>query len=184
MQIGGSPRIGMVAMQHSDEQFVSLLIGIQPRLYGFILSLLPDRNEADDVLQRANVVLLRKQQQFVPGTSFDAWARRVAMLEVQGYRKEFARERARFSDALVAQLAEETEHAQNEPDDLKTALRQCLDNLGGRHRKLIERRYSGTSVSRLAEQAQKSVAAVSQELYRIRARLAECISRRMSNQQW
>ena len=41
-------------------QFVQLLTEAQPRLYTYIRSLIPDRHQANDVLQNTNVGLWEK----------------------------------------------------------------------------------------------------------------------------
>ena len=50
------------------EQFVSLLTRYQQRVYLFILSLVPDRADAEDVLQETNLVLWQKFDDFTPGS--------------------------------------------------------------------------------------------------------------------
>jgi RNA polymerase sigma-70 factor, ECF subfamily len=55
-------------------EYMQQVIAWQPRLYAFALSLTGNPNEADDVLQNANVALLQKQAVFRPGSDFGAWA--------------------------------------------------------------------------------------------------------------
>ena len=60
------------------ETFIGHVMEHQRELYAFILSMLPNLTEADDVLQETNMVLWRKREEFEPGTNFGAWARTVA----------------------------------------------------------------------------------------------------------
>ncbi|MDG2012895.1 MAG: sigma-70 family RNA polymerase sigma factor [Pirellulaceae bacterium] len=168
-------------MENSDEQFVAELIAIQPQLYGFIVSLVTDRNEADEILQQTNLVLVRKQKNFLAGSNFGAWARAIAFHEVQTARKSFARRKLRLSTELVEQLALVAEDQSSEPKLIRSALRQCLRQLAPPQRELIKDRYSGVAVSKLAELSNRTVGAISQELYRIRATLAKCISQRTAH---
>ena len=48
-----------------------------------LLSLTGNPNEADDVLQNTNLVLLKKREAFRPDADFGAWALQIARLEVQ-----------------------------------------------------------------------------------------------------
>ena len=59
-----------------------MLTGHQRQLYLFILTLLPNPNDADDVLGDVNTLLWTKADDFEPGTNFTAWAYRVAHFEV------------------------------------------------------------------------------------------------------
>ena len=66
-----------------------------------------DANTADDVLQETNLVLLRKESDFQPGTDFVAWASQVAAFQVKNDRAKRGRDRLTFDDALLGQLASE-----------------------------------------------------------------------------
>lgn len=48
----------------NTEAFVQLMTAHQGRLYGYILSLLGDVDQANDVLQESNVVLWRNAAEF------------------------------------------------------------------------------------------------------------------------
>lgn len=169
-------------MSYSEEQFVAQLIKIQPQLYGYILSLLANCNDADDLVQRTNVILLKKKRHFKEGTDFWAWAKQVAIFEVRGFRKEMARNRVILSETLVTQLVSEESELLQKTDIAKAALRSCLSGVDAARRQLLERRYGGESVAQLAKALGRSAAAVSQELYRIRIQLARCIEFRMGSE--
>ena len=53
--------------------FIRLFTANEPRLRGFAMSLIPNRADAEDVLQQANLILWRKFGQFQIGTNFFAW---------------------------------------------------------------------------------------------------------------
>jgi hypothetical protein len=71
----------------SSEDFAVQIAAIQPRLYGFILKRLADREQTLEVLQRTNLVLCRKASEFQQGSSFAAWAFTVAKFQVMAWRK-------------------------------------------------------------------------------------------------
>ena len=66
-------------------EFVRLLTGQQRQLYLYIIALLPNPTDVDDVLQATNMVLWSKADEFEPGSDFGAWARRVAHFEVLAF---------------------------------------------------------------------------------------------------
>ena len=161
-----------------QEQFMQDVIACQSRLYGLLLALLGNSTAADDVLQETNLVLMRKQTDFAPGTNFWAWAAQVARYEVMTYRKRQVRDRLYFDDELVATLAREAEASEGHWDQYKTALRTCLGNLNTRLRDMLQARYAGESVTAIAERLDRPAASVSQTLYRARLSLADCIRQR------
>jgi RNA polymerase sigma-70 factor (ECF subfamily) len=64
-----------------QEEFVQLLNGAHALLLRYVLSLLANRHDAEDVLQRASVVMWRRFATVEPGTDFVAWATTVAFMK-------------------------------------------------------------------------------------------------------
>lgn len=169
--------------QHSDE-FVKLLTASQPALYACILSLLPDRVAAQDVLQETNLTLWHKAEDFESGTNFMAWASRIARYHVLNHRRKMHRDRLIFDERLFADLCEQQVERADEMNQYAAALRECLKRLPAEQRELLSRRYApGGSVKGIAKSQGQTVGAVSQVLYRIREALLNCISHRLQEGQ-
>lgn len=164
----------------SDNQFVMDMIACQRRLYAYVLSVVFDKERARDIVQQTNLVLLEKKAEFQPGTNFGAWACRVAFFEVLADRRRRTRDRHLFDDEIVASLAKQAEEASAHADERVEALEQCLEQLSPENRTLIRDRYSpGGSVAEIAATANKSAAAISSILYRLRSTLVDCIQRKL-----
>ena len=56
-----------------QEEFVRLLNGTHAMLLRYVLSLVANRHDAEDVLQRASVVMWKRFGTFESGTDFVAW---------------------------------------------------------------------------------------------------------------
>ena len=158
---------------------VELLDESQDRILGFILSLIPDKTAALDILQETNIVIWRKRGEFKDG-SFLAWAFRIAKLQTMAHLRDRNRERLVFNPSLVQQL----EQAQLAAGDLSTQrqefLQSCMDQLSHAHRELIESRYrNGISVQDLGVKMKRSAGSISQTLYRLRNRLSDCVARKL-----
>jgi RNA polymerase sigma-70 factor, ECF subfamily len=160
--------------------YMQQVIAWQPRLYAFALSLTGDPNTADDVLQNANVALLQKQSVFRPDAKFAAWAMQIAYHEVQRHWDSVARTRRRFDNRLLDQLAAKMAEVAGEPGLELVFLRQCMSQLSPSEREMIGLRYGGDSVQAIAQQCGRPPASISQTLYRIRAKLAECVKRALN----
>ena len=98
----------------------------QRALYVYILGLVANPTDADEVLQEANLVLWRKAVEFQPGTNFAAWAFRVAHFEVLAFRKRRGRERLSFEPELMETLAAESAARADSFEARRRALAQCL----------------------------------------------------------
>jgi RNA polymerase sigma-70 factor (ECF subfamily) len=81
-----------------------------------------------------------------------------------------------FDEEVLAYLAERQADRAEALGDRLLALRGCLEKLPEPSRRLLQDRYApGGSVKDLAETDGRSVAALSQVLYRIREKLLDCI---------
>lgn len=163
----------------SDPAFVQELTRSQRRLYGYIRTLVPSPSEADDVLQETNLALWRKAADFRPGSSFLAWACRVAYFEVLTHWRKRKRDAHPFADeGLLECVATEAEHQLGEHDERLVALRGCLERLSDRKRHLLQRFYfDERSLAEIAEERGQSEGVIRVTVHRIRVLLLECIQR-------
>jgi RNA polymerase sigma-70 factor (ECF subfamily) len=168
---------------HSD-QFLTLLTSSQTALYGYILSLLPDRAAAQDILQEVNLTVWHKAADFREGTSFFAWASRIAYFHVLSHRRKLSRDRLVFDDDVLDYLAERQVEREAEVDRRGAALKRCLEKLPAAQRQIVEQRYApGGSVQDIAGAQGKSVGAISQTLYRIRETLLKCVEQTLAREE-
>ena len=87
--------------------FSQKLTALQKPLYAYILSLLPNKTEAEDVLQETNLILCKKSNEYDPEGHFQGWAFNIARFQVMGHISKFKRSKLCFSPELVETLAEE-----------------------------------------------------------------------------
>jgi RNA polymerase sigma-70 factor, ECF subfamily len=168
---------------HQAEQFAALWTAAQPTIAGFIRTLIPDYLQADEVLQRVAVTLVRKFDQYDASRAFAAWAVGVAKYEVLYFRRERATDKHLFGDDIVEQIASRYEVLADQVDPVREALRQCLDTLQGRSKRVIELRYRrGMKSAAIAEEMRLSSGAVRMLLCRVRETLRHCIERRVASQ--
>lgn len=153
------------------------LAAIQPRLYGFILKRLADREQTLEVLQRTNLVICEKADEFSQGSSFVAWAFTIAKFQVMAWRKLYQRERLVFTDA-VSELLDRSPEAEAAAVDRRIpSLRRCIERLRTADQELVKRRYrDGEQIQHVAKILGKSVDVISMRLMRIRRQLADCVA--------
>jgi RNA polymerase sigma-70 factor (ECF subfamily) len=83
----------------SESEFVLLITSHQAAIYAYVLTLLPDRVAAQDILQETNLVLCRKRDEFEPGTNFKAWAFSIAYWQTMAHLKRAGTRRTRSRGA-------------------------------------------------------------------------------------
>jgi len=173
----------MTEKSEDNNLLVELITKNQGPLYAYIVSLLYRRQDSQDVLQETNMVLWKKRDEAPKNDEFIAWACRVAYYQVLAYRKRNVRDRHFFTEQILSDLAisAATGAASHEPR--VEALSGCIQRLTGRSLQLLRQRYfSSQSVTEIADEMNKSVAAVSQSLYRIRRQLLDCVHKQLTGE--
>jgi RNA polymerase sigma-70 factor, ECF subfamily len=167
----------------SRAEFHRLFIENQRRLFGFVLTLLPRVDEAEDVFQNICVVLLGKFDAFQPGTSFIRWACQIAKFEVLNYRRRSRKEHCIFNEQEIELLAERRMGMEPELEDRRQALRQCLEKLRPEDRRLVQVRYAGDcNAKAAAERLHMHENTAYKALQRIRRALRRCIDARLAQE--
>ena len=166
-----------------EEQFMQLFLKNQRRIYAFILTLVPNWTDADDLLQESSAVLWRRFGDFEPGTDFVAWALKIARFQVLNYWKKQRRDRARFSDQTLEALADQLVLLGEVANERRNALEACLTKLPPRDRQLVELRYQpGATTQTVAERVGRSLQAVYKALNRIHDQLLLCVRRTLASE--
>lgn len=162
------------------EQFAALWAGSQAAITGFIRSMVPDYHQAEEVLQRVAVALVRKFDNYDPSRPFAAWAIGVAKFEVLYFRRQYVTDKHVFDDEIVEKIAISYQALAEEADPRREALEKCVDELEGRSKRIIELRYIGGKKSAIiADEMKLTEGAVRMMLCRVRAALRKCVERRL-----
>lgn len=165
-------------------RFVRLWATHKRRVYAYVLSLVPNWADADEVFQETNIRLWRDFSRFDGETDFGTWAVSVAYYQVLTWRKRQSRNRLVFDDETINAIAEQHGNLLPVTDARFGALRDCFQELHGRQRELITKFYApGASIEELGNSVGKTRAAVYKALQRIRASLRTCIERRLKRDQ-
>ena len=166
------------------EQFLTLFAQNHERLFGYIFSLVPRHQDAEDLFQKTSLVLWRKFEQVRPDGDFFAWACKVAYLEVRNYRRTSARDRHFFSEELMATLAEQRAATIGGNSHRMAALQECMKRISQSQRDLIRKAYtSDQSLGQLAEELGRAVQTVYNRLYRVRRLLFDCVQQKLGSEE-
>ncbi|MEY4813120.1 MAG: hypothetical protein RLZZ162_193 [Verrucomicrobiota bacterium] len=164
-----------------QEEFVRLLNGTHAMLLRYVLSLVANRHDAEDVLQRASVVMWKRFGTFESGTDFVAWATTIAFYEVKNFQRVTGRSRLDFDDDLMQTLAAERAQHVLRWSPRMEALEVCVEKLDPAQRKLVEKIYTqGIDVGEVARQQGRAPQTIYNQLNFIRRALTECVERRLA----
>lgn len=165
----------------SRREFVVLLTKHERMIYGYVLSLVPNVADADEIVQETCLRLWDEFDKFTPGSSFAAWALTVAHYEVLTWRKRASRSKLVFDDALVELIAKERQVIERSAGPRHEALADCIEELSQRNKQLVAECYgAGRKIKEVAARLERSEASVYKALERIRTALEQCIERKLS----
>ncbi|MEK6259269.1 MAG: sigma-70 family RNA polymerase sigma factor [Planctomycetota bacterium] len=163
-------------------QFAALLVRHDRRLLRYILTLMPRRGDAEEVLQRTATALWEHFAEYDPTRDFFPWAVRFAYFEVLNYRKEWARDRLVFRSEVLEELIDTRASLDGMLERRREALLVCLRQLVPQDVDLLRRRYcSPETIAMLARELDATAKTLYRRLDRIRERLEECVSRRVAS---
>jgi RNA polymerase sigma-70 factor (ECF subfamily) len=161
-------------------EFARLLVRHDRALLRYIMTLVPRRDDAEEVLQRTATVLWEKFADYDRERDFLPWALRVAYFEVLNFRKQIARDRLVFREDVMQSLAETREAHLAQLEAQRRALAQCLSELSSDDQALLRRRYADSeTVAALAGEQGKTAKALYRRLDRLRDAIARCAERRL-----
>jgi len=157
--------------------FEKNLSNLQQSLYSFIFSIIPHKQDAEDVLQSTNLAICKNSDRFDPQKgSFSSWAFTIARYQILGHRTKHARSRLCFSNELADTLI--CEYNANKEVDLqlqKTTLDSCLQKLPDHMKSIAFLRFKkDLSMKQISQTTSRPIGSVSATLFRIRENISNC----------
>ncbi len=165
------------------ERFLSLYSVNQKRIFGYILSLVPRRVDAEDILQQTAMEMWRIFDRFEEGSDFAAWGMALARFRVLKFRK--SKQNGKFisylSDEAFGIILDESAKSEPQSSFHLPALEGCIKRLGERERDLLIQCYEkGLTYQSMAEKMDCSIALIYRNLTAIHTNLLRCIRRTVS----
>lgn len=162
-----------MAPERSD--FLKLYLAAQPPLRSYLLSLLRNADDAEDVFQEVSVVLWDRFKDFDPRHPFLHWAFGIARNHAARWRRAGRRARVWLPPEVEEKLASTYEELEDELSLRRRALRLCVEKLPGRAQELVALRYEKQwSLQEIARAQGSTLNAVNKALGKIRRFLSDC----------
>ena len=150
-------------------------------LTAYARSLLGNYTAAEDAVQEAMLVVVKKFDQFQEGTSILAWCRSIVRLEVLRVKQQRQRERTLaerlLDDAIDAAFDEfQTAERRDDAESWRRALERCLERVPKRGRSVLKARFvDELSYQQIGERVGMTLEAVRKALFRIKKQVRSCV---------
>ncbi len=160
------------------EQFMRLLASHQGQIYSYVLSLVGNYSDADDVCQETFSKMWELFDEFQLGSDFLRWSYAIARYRVLDYRKKVKRDkRISFNEEFFERVSEIAPTQLSKTNEYLEKLNNCIDHLEDRDAGLIKMRYRGAmQVKEIAGRINKTVRNIYFSLARIQRLLLECMN--------
>ncbi len=166
---------------------VRVFLECRPLVQAHIAALVRNAAMTEDVFQEVWLRFERVTRHGEVIANVPAWCRATARLVALEIWRQQRREQPTPDTELVALVDRAYEEQDGREEYWRghtAALGQCLDALPKHSRELLTRRYqSGEPVATIAAQLRQSVGSVKTALCRLRLALAECVRKRLINQE-
>lgn len=182
---GKRPALGLNKMEHYSESlnsvnqkphFVSLLTANYYNIHSFIMTMVPNKSDAEDIMQNTFIYMWEHFGDYSPGTRFFSWAVTIAKFQVLTYRKTNTRSKIRLSEKALDLIAEENLKLSTQMDERYEALQKCLKKLPEEESDFLKKKFiQGSTVKKIAEDIGASLNVVYKRLSKIKGMLLNCI---------
>lgn len=157
-----------------------LFVQHMPQLRAFVLSLMPDFSQVDDIIQDAFLTVTAKAADFQEGTNFKAWVFTIARFRVLKAMNAMDRAFLPLSEDVIEKLAAAIPDQASGYDRKLSLLEQCLKKLAPQARRMVEMRYyEALKPAAIAELLGVGVNGVSVLLSRSRVVLRACVEQKL-----
>lgn len=166
------------------EAFARLFAKHDRWLFSYLVILLGNPADAEEVFQEVCVVLWREHEKFELGTDFVKWVSVIANNQVHRFRYKSRRQKFLLDEGLVADVADAAVGRADIFEYRREALRNCLRKLSHEDRQIVQHCYDHETKNfkAAAERLGRPVNTVYKALNRIRRMLHTCIDRTLATE--
>lgn len=158
------------------ERFFSLFLRSERELFRYVVALVPNVADAEDIVQQTALALWEKFDAYDPAKPFTPWACRFALNKARQWISRRQRWEALLAEGLAEELARRREELRPELDRRLAHLERCLGKLPEGQRALVEGYYyRRTGIEALAGESRRTVEATYKMLQRVRHALQRCV---------
>ena len=165
------------------EAFLKNLREHETRLRAYVGTLIRDVHFREDVFQNIVIALWKSWARYDAERPFGAWARGIATRQVLKACRDNRRFPCVFPPETIALIQEQFDRTEDDAADRAAALRHCMESLPDHSRQMLVLRYTeGLACAEIGRRLDLSLDSIHQTLSRLRARLADCVRRRLNRE--
>lgn len=164
--------------------FLGLWVNAQPIVRSFIFGTVRNLHDAEDILQEVARSAFVSFESYDPARPFNGWVMTLARRRVVDHFRGASPDTIAFDESTLAALSEAHASLHDVAHARRVALDDCMRQIHERGRLALELRYAqDRAVKDIATEMKTSPHAISVLLYKVKASLADCIDRKVADQE-
>ena len=166
----------------NQDTFIRLFTKHQSQIYGYIVSLIANLDDSDDIFQDVASSMWHNFDKFKPGTDFTAWGIRIARNKVIDHVRKQKSKKVFYSEETINLISDYRDKMATQREERIKYLENCLAKLSEKDQDLVKLRYNQHKTTKsLAEKYNRSVDGLYKTLSRIHFVLYRCIKSQMES---
>lgn len=169
-----------LTLEEKQDLFHRLLFRNQNRIYAYVLTLIGNYTDADDVMQETISVMWQKFSEFEASTDFVSWGIAIAHYKILEYRRNKQKNGriCQYNNNLLEQFGFEVKKNNALFDEKFDQLRRCIEKLKDQYITVIKLRFQeDLNPATISNRCGISVSNVYQILSRAYSILISCMNR-------
>ena len=168
------------------EAFARLFAQHDRWLFSYLVVLLGNPSDAEEVFQEVCVVLWREHEKFQLGSDFVRWVSVIANNQVHRFRAKNKRKNFPLDEHVLSDVADTAVGRADIFEYRREALRNCLGRLTAADQQIVQQCYAHESASfkSAAQRLGRPVNTIYKALNRIRRMLHRCIDQKLTTEGW
>jgi RNA polymerase sigma-70 factor, ECF subfamily len=168
------------AREKQLDEYHRLLFRNQRQIYTYILSLVGNYPDTDDLMQDTISTMWTKFEDFRPGSDFVAWGVKIAHYKILDYRRQKHRDGKvqLYGDTLFESLPLLTSEVCQQFEDRIDNLKNCLSRLNTNYLTVLRLKYfEDVNAGEIAKRVGLSISNVYTRLSRAHGLLLDCLKK-------
>ena len=168
--------------QDKVQLFVSLLTAYQGKIQSYILSLVPNFQDASDIMQETSKMMWDKFDSFKEDSNFLAWGITIARYRVLEFRNKKKRlKEIQFDETVIESIHSDISKHQDKTNEFLAYIKNCFKKLPDFDKRIVLMRYhEDLKVKEMAGNLGTTVQTVYRNISRVQGSLLMCLKKNMT----
>ena len=157
-------------------EFLQQIMEGRKVIYTYILSMVRNKDDAEDIIQDVVLTMWDKYDSFKPGTNFTAWGIQIAKFKIMNFFKAKKNDKC-FDEDVLENISDQYSRKASEIDHRLDALEVCIEKLSDKEKELVKTHYmKGIKFTELVEVYNKPAYYFYRMMAKVHDQLMRCVN--------